>query len=68
MTRSITGAGMPSSSPHSLGEASHHDTPSTNLTAFSPDDVANVIAGRFKLSVTPAHEDDATGSEYGTES
>jgi len=67
MTRSVTGAGMPSSSPHSLGDVSHHDTPSTNFTAFSPEDVANVIAGRFKISVTRAHEDD-TGSEYGTAS
>ena len=65
MTRSVTGAGMPASSPHSLGDASHHDTPSTNLTAFSPEDVANVGDGRFKVSVTPAHEDDTIGSEDG---
>jgi hypothetical protein len=68
MTRSITGAGMPSSSPHSLGDASHHDTPSTNLTAYSPgiaDDVADVLADRFKVSVTPAHEDGTIGSEDG---
>lgn len=65
MTRSITGAGMPSSSPLSLGEASHHDTPSTNLTAYSPDDVANVIEGRLKICVIPAHGDDTTGSEDG---
>jgi hypothetical protein len=63
MTRSITGAAMPTSSPYSLGEASHHDTPSSSLTAFSPEDVANVIKGRFKVSVTPAHEDDAIGSD-----
>jgi hypothetical protein len=68
MTRSITGAGMPSSSPHSLGEASHHDTPSTNLTSFSPEDTANVVVGRFKVNVIAANDDDATGSEYGTES
>lgn len=66
MTRSIAGAVMPSSSPRSLGEGSHHDTPSTNLTAYSPDDVANVIAGRLKICVIPAHGDDTIGSEDGT--
>jgi hypothetical protein len=66
MTRSINGAVMPSSSPHSLGEASYHDTPSTNLTAVSPEDVANVVNGRFKLSITPAHDDGTIGSEDGT--
>jgi hypothetical protein len=68
MTRSITGAAMPSSSPYSLGDLTHHDTPSTNLTAFSPgvvDDVANVIAGRFKVGDTSVHEDDTIGSEDG---
>jgi hypothetical protein len=68
MTRSITGAGMPSSSPYSLGDPTHQDTPSTNLTAFSPgvaDDVANVIAGRFKVGITSAHDDDTIGSEDG---
>ena len=66
MTRSIAGAIMPSSSPRSLGEGSHHDTPSTNLTAYSPDDVANVIAGRLKICVIPARGDDTIGSEDGT--
>ena len=65
MTRSITGAGMSASSPHSLGDTSHHDTPSTNLTAFSPEDVANVVEGRFKVSISSAHEDDTIGSEDG---
>lgn len=66
MPRSNPITGMPSSSPHSLGDASHHDTPSTNLTAFSPNDVAHVNAGRYKLNVHHANDDDATGSEYGT--
>ncbi len=68
MTRSLIGAGMNSSSPQSLGDLSHHDTPSTNLTAFSPDvakDVDRVIAGRFKVSITSANEDDTIGSEDG---
>lgn len=65
MTRSIAGAGMTASSPHSLGDASRHDTPSTNLTAFSPEDVVDFNEGRFKVSITPAHEDDTIGSEDG---
>ncbi|KAF7505790.1 hypothetical protein GJ744_000461 [Endocarpon pusillum] len=68
MTRSFAGTGMSSSSPQSLGDFSHHDTPSTNLTAFSPDvvkDVDKVIASRFKVSITSANEGDAVGSEDG---
>jgi hypothetical protein len=68
MTRSVPGAGMPSSSPYSLGDLTHHDTPSTNLTAFSPgvgDDVDNVSASRFKVGDTSTHEDDTIGSEDG---
>ena len=68
MTRSLAGAGMSSSSPQSLGDLSHHDTPSTNLTVFSPDvakDVDKVIASHFKVSIISANEDDTIGSEDG---
>lgn len=68
MAPSTTGVALPAvpaSSPHSLGEASHHDTPSTNLTAYSPttDDVANVIKGRSKVKVTEAHETESVDSD-----
>jgi hypothetical protein len=66
MTRSDSGAVMPSSSPHSFGEASHHDTPLTSLTAFSPEDIARANANRFKFSITSAHADSTTGSDDGT--
>jgi hypothetical protein len=48
---------MASSSPHSSDGATHHETPSTNLTAFSPDTVGTANSStikqpRFTLSIT----------------
>jgi hypothetical protein len=67
MTHSISSTVVPDSSPHSFEEASHHDTPSTNLTAYSPgDDITNVVKGRFKVSISSSRETETDGSEEGT--
>lgn len=43
-----------SSSPHSSDEAaSHHGTPDTKLTAFSPEDVRSGARGKLSIDVGP---------------
>ena len=45
-------AAMATSSPHSSDEATHHDTPSTSMTAFSPEQAFN---GDVKRGINKAN-------------
>jgi hypothetical protein len=52
------------SSPHSSDEASHNDTPSTNLTAFSPGSATTATGPRPKFNLILA-EPDGTSFNFG---
>jgi hypothetical protein len=61
----IKGPTLAKSSPYSSDEASHHDTPSTSLTAFSPESASAATAPRLKFNVELA-EAGSTNFNLGT--
>lgn len=61
----IKGPALATSSPHSSDEASFLDTPSTNLTAFSPESASTATAPRPKFNVELA-EAGGTNFNFGS--
>ena len=58
------GPALAKSSPHSSEEASHNDTPSTNLTTFSSESAGTATGSRPKFNLILA-EPDGTNFNYG---
>jgi hypothetical protein len=61
----IKGPTLAKSSPYSSDEASRHDTPSTNLTAFSPESASSATAPCPKFNAELA-EAGSTNFNVGT--
>lgn len=60
MMANIKGPTLAKSSPHSSDEASHNDTPSTNLTAFSPESASTTTGPRPKFNLVLAESENTS--------
>jgi hypothetical protein len=60
----IKSPALAKSSPHSSDEASHNDTPSTNLTNFSPESASTATGPRPKFNLVLA-DSDGTSFNFG---
>jgi hypothetical protein len=60
----IKGPALAKSSPHSSDQASNNDTPSTNLTTFSPESVSTATGPRPKFNLVLA-QPDGTSFSFG---